>query len=215
MRKLVFVICMACISMFASCSDNSFTAGEYSASGDSVSALVIDVHDRRIELSASTDGKVHADYFESTKEYYDITLSADGVLSIESVDNKSWTDFIGVKPSGANRLISVSVPAGLLDRLVLSTTNEDIVLPEMSAGEVSLSSNGGNISFERLDVSRSLSLDVKNGDISGSLSGSYDDYTIKLDTKKGDCNLFEKTGGGKKTLTVRANNGDVNIDLAG
>lgn len=214
MRKLIFVICMACIAMFASCSDNSFTAGEYSASGDSVSALVIDVHDRRIELSVSDDGRVHADYFESPKEYYSITLSEEGVLSIESVDNKSWTDFIGVKPSGANRLISVSVPAGLLDRLVLSTTNEDIVLPAMSAGEVSLSSNGGNISFERLDVSRSLSLDVKNGDISGSLSGSYDDYTIQLDTKKGDCNLFEKTGGGK-TLTVRANNGDVNIDLAG
>ncbi len=78
---------------------------------------------------------------------------------------------------------------------------------------VSISSNGGNITFENLDVGNTIYLNVKNGDISGTVIGSYDDFTIQAESKKGKCNLPECKEGGEKTLNVFSNNGDVNIEF--
>ncbi|HIS61915.1 MAG TPA: hypothetical protein IAC14_06665 [Candidatus Scybalomonas excrementigallinarum] len=67
--------------------------------------------------------------------------------------------------------------------------------------------------FGNLDVGNSLSLTVKNGDIKGMVIGSYDDFIIQSDIKKGDSNLPDNKNGGEKTLNVSSNNGDVNIDF--
>ena len=65
-----------------------------------------------------------------------------------SATNKEWTDYIGVSAGGEDRKITVQVPDGLLDSLEISTTNEDITLPELAVtGSVSLSSNGGSVRF--------------------------------------------------------------------
>ena len=58
----------------------------------------------------------------------------------------------------------------------------------------------------------SLTLSIKNGDIRGTVKGSYDDFSISTEVKKGDCNLPEKSRGAK-TLDVSCNNGDVMIDI--
>ena len=101
-----------------------------------------------------------------------------------------------------------------MENLTLSTTNEDISLPELSVtGSVSISSNGGDISFETLDVGSALTLNVKNGDISGTVVGSYDDFAIQTKIKKGESSLPDEKDGGEKTLNVSGNNGDVNIEF--
>ena len=51
-------------------------------------------------------------------------------------------------------------------------------------GSVTISSNGGDIVFESLDVSSALTLDVKNGNISDVIAGSYDDFAIQSEIKK-------------------------------
>ena len=61
-----------------------------------------------------------------------------------------------------------------------------------------------------MDVGSALTLNVKNGDISGTVVGSYDDFAIQSEIKKGDSNLPNKDGG-DKTLNVTGNNGDVDI----
>lgn len=76
---------------------------------------------------------------------------------------------------------------------------------------ISISSNGGNIVFESLDVGSSLTLTAKNGNISGTVAGSYDAFAIQSEIKKGESNLPDNKAGGEKTLNVSSNNGDINI----
>ncbi len=136
------------------------------------------------------------------------------MLTMASASNKEWTDYIGTKPSAEDRKISLQIPDALLENLTLSTTNEDITLPALAVtGSINVSSNGGNITFGNLEVGSALTLDVKNGNISGAVVGGYDDFSIHCESKKGENNLPDDKEGGEKTLTVSSNNGNVNIEF--
>lgn len=216
MKKIISLVLCLALGAFVlsgcSSSDEPFEKKNYTPDAQ-VSEINIDVEDREIEVSLSADGQVHIQYYENSKEYYDISVSG-GTLTMTAASDKAWTDYIGVKPSAENRKISLQVPDALLENLTLSTTNEDISLPALAVtGSISISSNGGDITFGRLDVGSALNLTVKNGNISGTVLGSYDDFAIQSDVKKGDSSLPESKDGGSKTLNVSANNGDVDIEL--
>ena len=66
--------------------------------------------------------------------------------------------------------------------------------------------------FENLSAGKAIALTAKDADITGSVTGGWDDYTIKVTIKKGESNLVNKDGG-EKTLTVNCNNGNIDIDL--
>ena len=216
MKKIISLALCLVLGVFAltGCSDNSEPFAEKSYTPDTqVNAVNLDVEDREIEVSLSQDGQVHIDYSENSKEYYEISVS-NGVLTMTSASDKEWTDYIGVKSSDEDRKISLQVPDALLETLTLSTTNEDISLPELAVtGSVSLSANGGDISFEALEVGSALTLSAKNGDISGAVMGSYDDFAIQTEIKKGESNLPDQKDDGEKTLNVSVNNGDVDIEF--
>ena len=216
MKKIIsFALCLM-LGSFAltGCSDSGEPFEQKSYTPDTqVREINLDAEDREIEVSLSPDEQVHIEYWENSKEYYEIAVS-DGVLTMTSASSKEWTDYIGVKSSDEGRKISLQIPDALLENLTLSTTNEDISLPELSVtGSVSISSNGGDISFETLDVGSALTLNVKNGDISGTVVGSYDDFAIQTEIKKGESSLPDEKDGGEKTLNVSGNNGDVNIEF--
>ena len=78
-------------------------------------------------------------------------------------------------------------------------------------GSIDISTNDGNITFESLDVGNTLTLTVKNGDISGMIGGRYEDFVIQSEVKKGDSSLPKHKDIGKKTLKVLCNNGDVDV----
>ena len=219
MRKMAsLALCLGLSSfLLAGCSDNSEPFEEKTYTPDTqVSAVNLDVQDREIEVSLSEDGQIHIQYYENSKEYYDISVSDENVLTMTSASNKDWTDYIGGKPSAEDRKISLQIPDALLENLTLSTTNEDITLSALSVtGSISISCSGGNIAFEALDVGSALHLTAKNGDISGELAGSYDDFAIQSEIKKGESNLPDNKDSGAKLLNVSSNNGDVNIALAG
>ena len=165
-------------------------------------------------MSISEDDQIHISYFENSQETYDITVSDEQVLTMTSASNKDWTDYIGGKPSAENRKILLQIPDALLDTLTLSTTNEDISLPALAITKsINISSNGGNITFGYLEVGSAIYLTVKNGDISGTVVGSYDDFAIQTEIKKGESNLPDNKDSGEKTLNVSSNNGDVNIEF--
>ena len=215
MKKLTLLglcLVLGCF-LLAGCPDSGEPFEEKSYTPDAaVTEVRLDVQDREIEVSLSEDELIHIQYFENSKEYYDISVSDGNVLTMTSASGRSWTDYIGMKAAAENRKIALQVPDALLDALTLSTTNEDISLPALAvAGSVSLSSNGGNITFGELDVGDALSLTVKNGDISGTIAGSYDDFSIQTEIKKGESNLPEEKDGGEKTLQVSGNNGNVDI----
>lgn len=179
-----------------------------------INEINLDLTDREIEVSLSEDEQVHIQYYENSKEYYDISVSDENVLTMTSASDKGWTDFIGVKPSDDNRKILLQIPDGLLENLTLSTTNENITLSTLAvAGNINLSSNGGNIAFENLDAGSALTLNAKNGNISGTIAGSYDDFSIQSSIKKGESNLPDNKEDGEKTLDVTGNNGDIQIEF--
>lgn len=192
----------------------NFTALAYSSGDSKIEAVSIDVIDREIAVSGSEDNQIYIDYFESEKEYYEISVSKDNILKMEFSQNKELTDFIGVKTPEQYRKINLKIPYALLSSLTITTTNAAIKLsPIIVSGNVSLSSNGGNIEFEKIDIEKELTLSAKNGNIKGTIIGSYDAFSIECTVKKGECNLPLSKTDGDKSLKVNCNNGDVKIDF--
>lgn len=212
-RFLVFFILAASVALPACADEALFSPMEYTERGDEVRSLIIDVRDRSIDVLPSDDGQIHIRYSASSREGYDIRLE-DGYLSMHGISDKSWKDYIGRKPSAENRKIVLEVPEIALDTVSIKTTNESMTIHYLpSAGDIRLSSNGGDILFEDLEPGETIALDVKNGDIRGSIIGGWDDYSIRCSIKKGDCNLPASKDGGEKTLYANANNGDIHIDF--
>ena len=217
MKKTIsLAICLVsgCLAL-TSCSNSSqpFTEKSYTPDAQ-IREVHLDVRDREIQVTGSEDGQVHIQYSESDREGYDISVSDDHVLTMTSAGDKAWTDYIGEKPPAQDRKILLQVPDALLKNLTLSTTNEDITLSPLTVTEnLRISVNGGNIAFEKADVGNALALTVKNGDISGTVTGSYDDFAIQTEIKKGESNLPGHKENGQKTLTVSSNNGNVSIDF--
>ena len=77
-------------------------------------------------MSPSNDEYIHIDYYESEKEYYNITVNDNGELTFSIVYNKNWLDYIGRKPSINYRKINLLVPNNLLNSIQIQTTNETI-----------------------------------------------------------------------------------------
>ena len=133
-------------------------------------------------------------------------------MAVKLTFDKEWTDFIGVKPSAEYRKIEISIPNGTVVDLSAKTTNDDIKVTSLSFSDsVSLDSNGGNIVCERINAGKSIALTAKNGNITGTVSGSMDDFSVSCKIKKGDCNLPELKAGGPKSFSADCNNGDIYI----
>lgn len=218
MKKVITLL--VCVFLGAACltgcanQDEAYTPKSFTAGGEQISQVCIDVQDRQIEVALSADGQIHIEYYENNKEYYDISVSDDQVLTMTAASNKGWLDYIGGKSAAGSRKILLQLPETLLTALKLSTTNEDISLSALSiAGDLSLSSRGGNIAFDRLNVENSIHLNAKNGDISGTIIGGYDDYAISCDIKKGESNLPASKESGARTLAVVNNNGNIGIEF--
>ena len=213
--SLILALFMLAVSLSA-CSDegNTFEIGTYTPEGVTVSGIDVKVTDREIVVIPSSDGQFHIDYAESEKEFYDIFVSDSGVLTMISESDKTWTDYIGGSKSAGADQITIQIPNAALSMLALRTTKEDISLPTLTVtDQLALSTNGGNISFENISAAKSIALENKNGDITGTIIGSYDDYTIACTVKKGESNLPNAKSGGNKMLAAINNNGDIDIEF--
>ena len=200
-------------SLSGCASDEDFTAQQYAAEGEVVS-LSVDVSDRAVKLMPSEDGKLRIDYYESEKTSYDISLSEEGVLSVTLDLDQSWRDFVGVQPAAEYRTVCVYLPQELTD-VSVSTTNEAIsATGTIAAQNVTMSVNGGDLTFGKIAAEKSVTLNAKNGNITGTIVGSWDDYAIACNVKKGESSLPENKTGGSKTLSVDCNNGDVAVEIA-
>ena len=219
MKKLLVMLLSlsAGAALLSGCSGNgqeAFEEKSYAVDAAEIAEVSIDVRDRTLAVSLSPDDQIHIGYYESDTESYDIAVSEAGVLTMAAVSDKNWTDYIGGKAGSDSRTISLQIPDGLLPALTLSTTNEDISLPALHITDrVSLTTNGGDITFAQLDAGSAVTLKAKNGDIRGAILGSYDDYAISCEIKKGDSSLPAEKEGGEKTLSVSNNNGDIDIDF--
>ena len=219
MKKIIclMLVVLFTVSAFAGCSDGreDFKAGQYEVDGSEIQGIFIDVRDRKIEVATSDDGRVHLEYSESEKEFYNISVSDEQILTVTAGSDKDWTDYFGSKSPADVRKIILRVPDGLLKSLHISTTNEDLSLSTLTVTEeISLSVNGGSISFDRLDAGKSISLNTKNGDLRGGFADSYENFSIACNIKKGNSNLPSRKEEGAKSLSVTVNNGDAELDFS-
>lgn len=213
MAALAVCAVFAAIFTMVGCSGSeTFEAKNYSSGEADVRSVVIDVEDRAVEVGPSDDGQVHIEYSESEKEFYKVKLSESGELTMTLQTDKDLTDYIGTKPGAEYRMIRLFVPDGILSDLTIRTTNEAVEVASLSVqGVVSLDSNGGDLNFEKIGVGNRLELTAKNGNITGSVLGGWDDFSISCEFKKGECNLPQNKEGGDKTLLVNCNNGDIAV----
>ncbi len=209
---LVTLIGVLVFALSGCSSGDVFTAKSYTGGESEITKVTVRVEDRELEISASENDRVYIDYFDGEKEYLDISVSDNGELTVEMAYEKDWTDFIGAKPSAEYRKIKIRLPDNLIKSLSASTTNEDIKITALTVTEsVTLESNGGSIQCERVGVGNGISLNAKNGDITGSVIGGWDDFAITCKIKKGECNLPLNKDGGEKSFSAECNNGNIDI----
>ena len=85
MKKIISLALCLVLSGFvlAGCSSNSEPFEEKTYTPDTaVSGIELNVEDREIEVSLSPDEEVHIAYSENSKEYYEISVSDDQVLTM-------------------------------------------------------------------------------------------------------------------------------------
>ena len=216
--KRFLIVLMALVSALAvtGCSAGSghYEAGHYTAPAGAVTAVCIDVRDRKVEIGPSADGQIHIDYYESDREGYAIDLSEDKRLSIVPAEHKTWTDYVGGKAPETYRTIRLLLPECGLEALCIRTSNADLSLPALEiAHSVELSVNNGSIALAALNAGNSIALEAKNGNITGAIAGSYDDFSMTSGAHKGENNLPARKETGEKTLSVHTNNGDIRLEF--
>lgn len=206
MKKILSVMFAVFAALLcAGCSEEQFAERTFEGEANEV---VLELENTAVEVAPSGDGQVRIEYFESEKRGLSVALDGDTLMATSDGAGVS----LGALPEVAFRTVKVYLPAGLVS-LSLTTTGESVSLSEISAGEIMLDVNGGDITFERLEVALSFGVTAKNGNVAGSLLGGWDDFSISCTVKKGESNLPERKEGGEKSLSVDCNNGDVDIEL--
>lgn len=211
---LVAIIGILGFSLTGCSSGGTFTQKSYSSGETQIERIIVQVEDRELKICASEDNQIYIDYFDGEKEYLVITVSENKELTVKLEYNKAWTDFIGTKPTAEYRKIKIKIPDNLIAELFARTTNENIKVKPLSVTEnISLDANGGDIVCERINAGKSINLKTKNGNITGSITGGWDDFSISCTIKKGECNLPAKKESGYKSFSADCNNGDINIEF--
>ncbi len=197
------------------CSNNdTFTEKRYLSGENKIEKVTIQVENRELEITESDDFQIHIDYFDSEKEYLDISISENNELIVKLLYDKNWTDYIGTKQPNEYRKINIKIPNNLINTLSATTTNNNLTLNSISCTkEINLDVNGGNIECRKVNVGKSINLKAKNGNITGSILGSYDDFSILCKIKKGSCNLPLNKIDGTKSLIADCNNGDIKLEF--
>lgn len=214
---LLMAIIGICIFTLTGCSNGgTFKAMTYSTEATRIESIDIRVSDRELNIGVAEDNMIRIEYSDSEKEYLEINVSEDNTLCVELMFDKEWTDFIGTKPPKDNRRINIFVPDDMLSEITASTTNETIRLSGISVTDsISLDCNGGDIICERVCTGNAISLKAKNGDITGTIAGSWDDFSIFCTIKKGECNLPLNKENGEKSFVADCNNGDIDVEFVG
>jgi FlaG/FlaF family flagellin (archaellin) len=181
----------------------------------------------RYEIGVGTDGKLSIRYIDDRRWYEHIginwALKDTRVTVALPADYRSDLELTTVNGT-------VNVEDQMAGTLRAATTNGNIRVNKVDAsgeahvstvnGQVSLSSlkadslearcSNGRIQVDGVSVNTSIDMSTTNGSISGTLSGSAQDYTVSAGTVNGSSNLSNATGGAK-SLSAHTTNGSIDI----
>lgn len=211
MKKNLKISLVGAAMALASCTPPSFQLARTEIATAEISQINIEVNDLAIKVAPSQDEHIALVYYES--ETHKLTKAlADGVLRL-GVDN-SADSFFGLQADLEYRTLSIFIPAESELSLSVITSNEDIEVADLRFVNLNLENNNGDIAFRNIPTSQNATFINKNGDITGNIIGSYDDYAIESEAKKGETNLPSSKNEGSKRLRAYNNNGDIDITIS-
>ena len=101
------------------------------------------------------------------------------------------------------------------DTVTVSSKRGGLQLADVDAtvlqGETAL----GEVSFEKLRIGQRLELSSHAGNVSGSLYGEQQDFTISARTSLGNCDLPQQTTGGACSLRLSTDLGNISVRFLG
>ena len=190
--------------------------------GEIFSDIVINTDTADITFVKSGDETVKVICHERKRGGHSVTV-ADGVLKIDVTDDRKWYDHIG---SDDETAITVYMPAGKYDSLVISEhtgdlsipadfvfsdididiSTADVLLRASADGDVKIDASTGDIKINEISVGGALDVTVSTGDVilSGVVCNSV---SVAGSTGTTEINSLSASGG----VALERSTGDVNI----
>ncbi|MBQ1703570.1 MAG: DUF4097 family beta strand repeat protein [Oscillospiraceae bacterium] len=195
---------------------------------DGLKKLEISTISDSVKFGVSNDGLIHVAYYAETNKEYAIKEGG-GVLSVSEKRTKnsvifnfdfsfSAGDTTVLIPEGLTLNLDVTTVSGRAE--VIASGGETTV--ETTSGAVHLEGSASSLKVTTVSGSVRLSgfaadkikVETVSGSVTGSLSGSQEDYAVDFSTVSGSCNLERKSTGSKK-LEVSTISGSVQLSFAG
>lgn len=121
-KLLILVMPLFCVAVFFSgCTKESDTleAKSYTSEGENITSIHINVCDKEIEVTSSTDEFVHINYYENDTRYYNISVNnKNGDISgfiLGSCDIKKGDSNLSSNDNGAVKNLYVTKNNGNID----------------------------------------------------------------------------------------------------
>lgn len=146
------------------------------------------------------DGEARVVCYEEEKRMHTVEVR-EGTLVIEEVDNRKWTERIGVISFGSPKL-TVCIPAGSYSSLSVSCSTGDVTVPaDFAFGNAYLSADTGDINLFACDADN-LEIKRSTGDIliegctlgEAKLNTSTGDVALRSAVVEGALNIGTDTG---------------------
>ena len=156
-----------------------------------IEKIVVNTDISDVSVGITDAEKIIITYGESKSIKINISVE-NGTLTIKEKGSANWFDMLSFIHFGNNEF------------------KVKILIPEKALGEISISSDTGDISLEDINVKGNIKLDTDTGDIfiktKEADSVSYEDINIKTDT--GDVTLTDVKAA---NLNVKVDTGDINL----
>lgn len=204
---LVGIIILTCALAVCGFDFRKLSTVEYKDSSfsfdEKVENISVNVFTSNILLLASSDDTVKVELHEYVKEPHAVTVS-EGVLRIESEDQREWTDYVGINFDSPK--IKIYLPESQYKNLSIENFTGDIeVSSDLSFKDVKVKNVTGDMRFFA-ESSGDITIDLTSGDvfISGSTLGN-----INVTQTTGD---IEISGVSCTNLDIENTTGDIDLD---
>ncbi|MGN1466878.1 MAG: DUF4097 family beta strand repeat-containing protein [Ruminococcus sp.] len=209
---LIVFVCGFALSgwdIFAMETQSEFAEKTYTSS-EKISTIQLEDDNTRVELTESSDDKVHITYFENEKESYEI--KEDKTLLIKRTDSYKWYDYI-FNIRLRERYIEIKIPQSFGGNVILNTGNGKIGVQNIKVKSLSAHTSNGSIDFGFVQAGEDIKVITSNGSVNiqdTQAKGTVDIKTSNASVTLGSSsfeNLSAKSSNGKiQLLNVKAEN---------
>ena len=182
--------------------DNFSTPGKLDIRNTTGEMIIYDVKASECSL-VSTTGRLVIGRCEFTGAF-----SVNGTTGRREISNVICASADIVNTTG-----SMTISDCELGDVEIESTTGAIKLVSVKANKLDANVTTGSMVLDHVDA-KELKLEATTGSISGTLAGSFEDYSITSDSTTGSCNLpFRSVGRGDRTLDAETTTGRISISF--